>query len=381
MRDCENAVVTEEKSRRIHWLDVARVFAIISISLNHALNRSYPILHDQYDGFLNIGNAAAFFAAIIQIISRLGVPVFLMISGALLLKKDFNNTEDVKRFYKVNLLPLFITTEIWLFIMFWYLNISKVLAVSGIGDVIKLLCKMVMTMCFTNQITMGSMWYMPMILCIYLIIPIMALAVKKFSAKAFVIPCAVVCLSSFLVPNINAFLYQLGIRYQFNFVLESANIFSMYLVYVLAGYYIGKGLLRDIANGTLFGVMIFGFAGSCVFQLFSFKMPYGYVVYYDSIGILATSICLFEFFRRFCYKEFKFSKITKYISTIAFGIYFVHICIMEGLKYVIDSLQIAMPLPVRLSVLEIVSVGVSILIIAVLSKINFFKKYIFLIKS
>ena len=42
-----------DKPQRIYWLDVARVVAIISISLNHAVNRSYDNYTDQMAEFIS----------------------------------------------------------------------------------------------------------------------------------------------------------------------------------------------------------------------------------------------------------------------------------------------------------------------------------------
>ncbi len=52
--------------------------------------------------------------------SHLGVPLFLMISGALLLEKRIKDENDIRRFYRHNLLGLVITSEIWYFLMFWF---------------------------------------------------------------------------------------------------------------------------------------------------------------------------------------------------------------------------------------------------------------------
>ena len=71
----------ERKKQRIFWLDLARTFAVISISLNHAVNRSYHIHVDQMSEFLSIPLASTLFKTVIYVFSRIGVPLFLMISG------------------------------------------------------------------------------------------------------------------------------------------------------------------------------------------------------------------------------------------------------------------------------------------------------------
>ena len=79
--------------------------------------------------------------------------------------------DDVKRFYRHNLWELFITTEIWYFIMYWFIFFEDISTGYWEEGLTGTLLGCVKTMLFLDQITMGSMWYMPMILCLYATIP------------------------------------------------------------------------------------------------------------------------------------------------------------------------------------------------------------------
>ena len=70
---------------RSYYLDIARAIAIISISLNHAVNRTYDNYAGQMEEFLELSWASSLLKAVTTMFSHLGVPLFLMISGALLL--------------------------------------------------------------------------------------------------------------------------------------------------------------------------------------------------------------------------------------------------------------------------------------------------------
>lgn len=107
-------------SKRQYYLDVARVVAVFAIVLNHAVNRSFAVYHYQSAEFNAIPLAGTLVKAACGIFSNLGVPLFLMITGALILNKSMDTADDVKRFYKRNLLPLFLTTEVWLVLIYWY---------------------------------------------------------------------------------------------------------------------------------------------------------------------------------------------------------------------------------------------------------------------
>ena len=69
---------------RSYYLDIARAIAIISISLNHAVNRTYDNYFGQMEEFLEFSYLSSLLKSVATVFSHLGVPLFLMISGALL---------------------------------------------------------------------------------------------------------------------------------------------------------------------------------------------------------------------------------------------------------------------------------------------------------
>ena len=113
------------KQGRSLYLDAARVMAIISITLNHAVNRSYDNYNNQMGEFFRIAFASTLFKTVITVFSRIGVPLFLMITGALILNKKMETKEDVHRFYKHNLLSIFITAEIWYVLIYWLMTLPE----------------------------------------------------------------------------------------------------------------------------------------------------------------------------------------------------------------------------------------------------------------
>ena len=106
------------ENNRIRYIDLARAIAILSITFSHAVNRSYAISSGSYKEFLKIPFRHILIKGGLYTFSRTGVPLFLMITGALLLSRDYTG-DKLKHFLKHNWLTLLITTEIWLVIMFW----------------------------------------------------------------------------------------------------------------------------------------------------------------------------------------------------------------------------------------------------------------------
>ena len=186
---------------RIFWLDVARCVAIISITLNHAVNRAYHVYEGQSAEFFSIPLGSTLFKTVVYVFSRIGVPLFLMIFGALLFNKEINNAEDIKKFYKHNLLSLLITSEIWMFIMYWVIYIME--GHFRTESIFMSILGLLETMFFVNQTTFHSMWYIPMILCIYLFLPFLIMIKNKVPKKIIMIPMAATLIYYYLIPTLN----------------------------------------------------------------------------------------------------------------------------------------------------------------------------------
>lgn len=366
--------------KRMFYLDLARVIAIISISLNHAVNRSYRNYSGQMAEFLAIPFGSTLFKTVITVFSRIGVPLFLMITGVLILNKKMESASDVKRFYKHNLLSLLITTEIWYVLMYWFL----VLGDKGFRglDWVKAIGGMFSTMLFVNQTTMGSMWYMPMILCVYTTLPFVVMAKDKLGEakdKLLYLPVVLLFLVAMVIPGINDLLSVLSVD-QFSSPLGENYFFSFYYIYIIVGYLVGQGALSKLSGWSVTLVAVGSFLICCGYQLWIYSQPADYLVGYNFPLLPVCAGFLFELVRRGANRVRKLERPVVSISKIAFGIYFVHIVIMTALAEVLDAVAPGMFLPLRLILLETVSVGLSIAVILPLSKIKVFRKYLFLIK-
>ncbi|HIS69907.1 MAG TPA: acyltransferase family protein [Candidatus Gallacutalibacter stercoravium] len=197
--------------QRIFWLDVARALAITSVAFNHALNRVYATFSGQLEETMVLSSFSLGFKTFISIFSRLGVPLFLMITGALILQKEMNAEKNVRRFYKHNLLPLVITAEIWYALMYvFYCGEQYVLQHNPMPSIGELLLGFVKNQLLIDQHTFGSMWYMPMIIGVYLMLPFFCALVKKLSWKTMLIPCAATLFATMIIPNLNSFFCRAG---------------------------------------------------------------------------------------------------------------------------------------------------------------------------
>lgn len=361
---------------RIFWLDAARAAAIILICLNHAVNRAYATSTGQAAEFAEIPLASTVFKTLMYVITKLGVPLFLMISGALLLKKNITDSDGVKRFYKNNLLKLFITAEIWYVIVFFFKAYSVI--ASGEMTVSYTAYSLFSTLLFVNQITYTSMWYMPMIICVYLVIPFMCMIRDKINLKTALVPLAVLLYASFIIPTIDSFANVLGKERPH--LADAVVTLSPYFIFVIAGYLISRGYLEKLKS--LFVVLGFSlsFLLTCAFQMYIYSTETDLALPYNDMGVLVSSVFLFELIRRFSEKLKKLERSVGYLSRISFGIYCVHMIIMTVLVKNTAELKNQMPQYCYFFFIAAVSVIGSIIIIAPTSKIPFVRKYLYMIK-
>lgn len=360
------------------YLDAARVFAVISITVNHAVNRSYDNYYNQQWEFQNLGLGDSVIKAVVTVFSHLGVQLFLMISGALLLQKRMEDSHDLKRFYRHNLLSLLITTEIWYVLFYLFMAFCDPHTDVLEGGFVYTLSRLVQTVLFQNQITLGSMWYMPMILCLYTTLPFAMIVVKKLPLKALALPLVLVFANCMCIPAFNAF-QKAGGGWTLHSVLREADLCAIYYLYIIAGYAVSRGLLEKLSGKLLGTLTAVSFLVACLWQLWFYAAPVNYLLMEPSPSILLTSALVFECFRRYAPRLTRWAGGLSYLARIAFAIYFVHMPIMSAMYWHLDLS--ALSRPVQMVLYEAVSFGGSLVIIGLLSRIGFIKKYVFLIKD
>jgi membrane-bound acyltransferase YfiQ involved in biofilm formation len=118
----------------------------------------------------------------------------------------------------------------------------------------------------------------------------------------------------------------------------------------------------------------------CGFQFWAYSRPAEYLVAYDFPLMPLVTCFLFELIRRWAHYLKKLERPIVGLSHISLGIYFLHIIIMTTLTTLLAQSPAVFSPPIRLLILETVSLALSIVIILPLSKIGLFKRYLFLIK-
>lgn len=147
------------KSRKI-WLDVVRATAILCVVLCHSVEAFYrPVLLGQLQVSFPLWNIEN----LLFTVGRMGVPLFLATTGALILPRDY---PDVSAFYKKSLLPLFLTTEIWIFFNYIFCCVIEHQTFN--------ISRLLLEMLFLKSSSLSHMWYMPVILGCYIALPFLS---------------------------------------------------------------------------------------------------------------------------------------------------------------------------------------------------------------
>lgn len=329
------SILNDCQKSRIEWLDMVRSLAIFSVVLCHVTENIYfsnavaitdRSVSSQLLGF-------AFFT-----VGRIGVPLFLMITGYLLLDRKYNSNECTK-FWKHNLMPLLLVTQVWSIIF----HIFLCFYCSQPMDIWKLIKEIF----FLKSVDMPHTWYLPMIIGIYIAIPFVGIALEKIENKLLVIPFLITLIYFYLIPSINILLVLKGITPLENklYLYYTGGVYGIYL---MIGYLIKKGLLKKVKK-VYFVLAFFAlFIGIVTFQLCVNNLGGTYRVWYDFILLPFAAAALFstlyetkpgKFLARACYE----------FSRCSFGIYLVHSPIQ---KVIIKFVRFEfLPTPLRVCVM------------------------------
>ena len=144
----------KESKNRIFYLDELRAIAILAVIFCHAGNL-YPYILD------NLKVATPFF---VSNLGRIGVPIFLMLSGALLLNREYELTDFFKRRYSRILIPFF----------FWVI-VTVILKIS----VFQNKPDEIISWCLGK----GLLWYIWELFGLYLFVPVLNEFIKKYKMQ------------------------------------------------------------------------------------------------------------------------------------------------------------------------------------------------------
>ena len=326
---------------RILWLDVARALAIVLVIICHATERVYPL---DLESMSQVGAASQIFAFVLFTLGRLGVPLFLFISGYLLLDREYD-ADGCRMFYRTKFVPLLICTEVWILLYDAFIVLVRGIALEPMTVVCDMLF-LGLGPASHFAVDMPHFWYMPMILGLYLFIPLVARALRKLPLSLVGGLLGLVALYEFALPVANVVLAALGmdtVSTQLGLGFDG-GIYGMYLV---AGWIVKRrGLSRVPAVIMLLAAVAF-IAGAVALQLWSYGQGSAYNVWYNNgllaLGGFALFVCLSHL------KSVPGEGVVGSIARYSFGIYLIHMPVV----ILVCPLIVALPIPTPLKVIAV----------------------------
>ncbi|PST90011.1 hypothetical protein C9I87_15985 [Photobacterium iliopiscarium] len=278
------------------WVNNLRVIAIFAVVLLHvAAPFVVSNIHGSYDWWA--GN-------IYDSITRWSVPVFVMISGYLLLNKDEDNIVFFKKRFNRVIKPL----------LFWSLLFSLWVLLKG---EMKGLDSKELIISIIKDFLLGKpyyhLWFIFMIPFLYIITPYLKKIINNSSKKEFLF----LMLFCFVLSMLNQVFDFFG---NHSLVLFS-NGFLPFIGYYLLGGYIGK--YKPEANVLICLTVLI--ASILITISGSYYLSYDYFYSYLSFNTVIASIAAFFIIM----KCFKFDIKLKELSDCSFGIYLIHPIVID----------------------------------------------------
>lgn len=260
---------------RVLWLDFLRVFSLFSMMILHVTTTMW---HD-----LDVSSNEWMYLNIYNSLVRHCVPIFVMVSGAILLNSKY--VINIKEIYTVKIMRLFIAFVSW----------------SGVYTVVTMYREDIRgSVNFIKIFTEGQyhLWFLLMMSGIYMMLPIAKAIVSKKEAMEYYIILSIIF---FYLPNLllqmNPFVGKLG-----NMVLDyvGLEVICGYMSYFVLGYYLITTVLSKNQRIILYllGILarLFTIIGTQWLSIQSggpIKALYGNSL----ITTLITSAAIFVFFQ------------------------------------------------------------------------------------
>lgn len=287
---------------RIFWVDCARFIAILMVVLTHA--------HEQS----NVSNETI--KSLLYCFDRIGVPIFFMLSGGLILPKI--HSISVLSFYKKRI-PQFII----LLVIYSVLSNTIHEVMNGEAFLAALYSSVIKYngVYPANYGVAVQLWFMYSIIQLYLIAPFLSRLIIRLETKEIIILILLCLLLSFIK---HAFLI---IDPDWKFLIRMGDDFTgPYLAYFLTGYLIMNrgGDLHSVLRNNIFNTMVIITPAIIVMSIeYTIgKMIHAFHWYTSSFFIYTSSVGAICLIKSFC--EGKSNKTISALGHYSFGIYLIH---------------------------------------------------------
>jgi surface polysaccharide O-acyltransferase-like enzyme len=261
----EKPVASRSATKRIIYFDILNIFACFCVILLH----HNGIVHD-YSVARAIDGAWSQ-ALIVEVLAFFAVPIFLMLTGATLMK--YRERYDTKTFFKKRLSRVLVPFIIWMVLYFVFLLARGDIAVGNLNP------QYIFELFMYNKMN-GTFWFFPLIIAIYLSMPVLSVLSQPKHRKTLWYIVLVGFVTHSLLPPV---LDLCGLSFNGAYGLPIIGG-AGYLIYPILGYLLATTKKVPIKALVISGLATIG----CLLLRF-------FVTYYWSLADGQTNTVLFSY--------------------------------------------------------------------------------------
>lgn len=374
-------IMTNIKEEHIAWIDVLRIVACFLVVVAHAC--------DPFVAQVGLNGSEFVWGVLIGSMVRSCVPLFVMITGVLLLPTNMN----MKDFYTRRAKRLFIPFVFWSLVLpiLNYLYFATGIQTTNLGidydnyTISNTINKMYTFIFNFNQDT-TPLWYVYMLIGIYLFLPIISAWLIQASKKDVQIFLSI-CFLSLLLPYIEILAPYLGYKGDGLLGFCAWNkfgtlyYFSGFLGYVILAYYLKKYPLDwSLSKRLVIGIpmfivgFVFAFFGilyaSCNFpeEWDIIEIPW----YFYGFNVFLMTLPVYIIIQKIKVKQ---TALLTRIASLTFGIFLCHFFFVQ-VAYDFVYRFIPLYTPIQIVLVAIFSFLLSLLLIGLMSLSKFTRRVI-----
>lgn len=329
-------------NNRIEYLDFMRVFSTFCVIVLHVAVQNW---HN-----VEIGGYNWLIFTLYDSTTRWTVPVFLMISGALLINR-YMTIDVLYNTYIKKLLVVFIV---------WSTIYSLIYSHSFKEFIIN----------FTHG--HYHLWYLPLLIGLYMTLPILgSLNDSEFLIKYII---KIGSILSIIIPQILRFLQDFGGEYikqvaaGINETINKTGLFGLfgYATYFILGYYLHNKQIEQKDRKIIYILGIIGFISTFILtNIMSIRTNLPNESYFNNltINVALMSIAIFVWFK-YNYKKLDIlSGIIPSISRKCLGVYLIHVLVIDRLFYMLGLNTMVFNTAISVPIISISTMLLSLVLI------------------
>ncbi|MDO4741758.1 MAG: acyltransferase family protein [Candidatus Saccharibacteria bacterium] len=343
---------------RIIYFDFLRIFAIIAVIFVHVAAENWYSTEPR--------SLTWNLYSLVDSLVRWGVPIFVMISGALFL----NRNQSLKKIFRKHIIKLIILFFVWsLIYAIWESSVGNAVTISD----------------FLINFFKGPahLWFLPMIIGLYLITPLLQKIISdKKSTRyfltlslifAFIIP-EVINIIDIVFPTTANVLKYINGCLNLNFVLGFSG-------YFILGFCLHNTKISKKQETIIYLLGALGIVVTIILSaLASYYKNAPTAVFYEnmSINVLLPSIAIFVFTKKHLNNQLspKKQKLLLTLSKCTLGVYLVHLLILFMLDYFLNFNTASFNPLLAIPTLGLSVIVISLIITLILNQIPFIKKWL-----